>query len=164
MKIRHCAFFLCLLFPLAAIAADSLRADRILIEKKERRLTLLSSNRPIKTYAVALGWSPEGAKMWEGDRKTPEGTYRIDARNDISDYHLSLHVSYPNEKDRKRAQLLRMPPGGGISIHGMKNGLGWIGPLHTWVDWTKGCIAVTDQEIEEIYKLVPVGTIVEIQP
>jgi tetratricopeptide (TPR) repeat protein len=139
-------------------------ADRILIEKQERRLTLLSKGKVLKTYQVALGGNPNGAKERQGDNKTPEGTYVIDARNKNSRYHLSLHISYPNEKDRKRAKEMGISPGGDIMIHGIKNGFSWVGDLHTEVDWTKGCIAVTDEEIEEINKLAPNGTIVEIRP
>jgi len=139
-------------------------ADRILIEKKERRLTLLSKGKVLKAYQIALGGKPSGPKERQGDNKTPEGTYVIDSRNKNSRYHRSLHISYPNEKDKKRAKELGVSPGGDIMIHGIKNGLSWVGDLHTDVDWTKGCIAVTDEEIEEIDKLAPNGTIVEIRP
>ncbi|MFZ2948029.1 MAG: L,D-transpeptidase family protein, partial [Desulfuromonadaceae bacterium] len=139
-------------------------ADKILIEKKERRLTLISKGKVLKTYQIALGGNPNGPKERQGDNKTPEGTYVIDSRNKNSRYHRSLHVSYPNEKDKKRAKELGVSPGGDIMIHGIKNGLSWVGDLHTEVDWTKGCIAVTDEEIEEIDKLAPNGTIVEIRP
>jgi tetratricopeptide (TPR) repeat protein len=139
-------------------------ADKILIEKKERRLTLISKGRVLKTYKIALGGNPNGPKERQGDNKTPEGTYVIDSRNRDSRYHLSLHISYPNEKDKKRAKELGVSPGGDIMIHGIKNGFSWVGDFHTEVDWTKGCIAVTDEEIEEIDKLAPNGTIVEIRP
>ena len=139
-------------------------ADKILIEKKERRLTLISKGKVLKTYKIALGGNPNGPKERQGDNKTPEGTYVIDSRNRDSRYHLSLHISYPNEKDKKRAKQLGVSPGGDIMIHGIKNGFSWVGDLHTEVDWTKGCIAVTDEEIEEIDKLAPNGTIVEIRP
>ena len=139
-------------------------ADKILIEKKERRLTLISKDKVLKTYKIALGGNPNGPKERQGDNKTPEGTYVIDSRNKDSRYHLSLHISSPNEKDRKRAKELGVSPGGDIMIHGIKNGFSWVGDLHTEVDWTKGCIAVTDEEIEEIDKLAPNGTIVEITP
>jgi len=139
-------------------------ADRILIEKQERRLTLLAKGKVLKTYQIALGGNPLGPKERQGDNKTPEGTYAIDSRNKNSRYHLSLHISYPNEKDKKRAKQLGVSPGGDIMIHGIKNGFAWAGDLHSEVDWTKGCIAVTDEEIEEIDKLVPNGTIVEIRP
>jgi len=139
-------------------------ADKILIEKKERRLTLFSKGEVLKTYKIALGGNPNGPKERQGDNKTPEGTYLIDSRNKDSRYHRSLHISYPNEKDKKRAKELGVSPGGDIMIHGIKSGFSWVGDLHKEVDWTKGCIAVTDEEIEEIEKLVPNGTIVEIRP
>jgi len=139
-------------------------ADKILIEKKERRLMLLSRGEVLKTYKIALGGNPIGPKERRGDNKTPEGTYIVDSRNKDSGYHLSLHISYPNEKDKKRARELGVSPGGDIMIHGIKNGFSWVGDSHTEVDWTKGCIAVTDEEIEEIDKLAPNGTIVEIRP
>ena len=139
-------------------------ADRILIDKKERQLTLISKGKVLKTYKIALGGNPNGPKERQGDNKTPEGTYVIDSRNRDSRYHLSLHISYPNEKDKKRAKQLGVSAGGDIMIHGIKNGFSWVGDLHTDVDWTKGCIAVTDEEIEEIDKLAPNGTIVDIRP
>jgi L,D-peptidoglycan transpeptidase YkuD (ErfK/YbiS/YcfS/YnhG family) len=139
-------------------------ADKVLIEKKERRLTLLSKGEVIKTYKIALGGNPVGPKERQGDNKTPEGIYLIDSRNNNSEYHLSLHISYPNEKDKIRAKELGVSPGGNIMIHGIKNGLEWVGASHAEVDWTNGCIAVSDEEMEEIYRLVPTGTIVEIRP
>lgn len=139
-------------------------ADRIVIEKKERRLTLFSKGQILRQYKIALGGNPDGPKERQGDNKTPEGTYVIDSRNHGSLYHRSLHISYPNDKDKKRAKELGVCPGGDIMIHGIKNGFSQVGESHTLVDWTKGCIAVTDEEIEEIDKLVPLGTIVEIKP
>jgi tetratricopeptide (TPR) repeat protein len=139
-------------------------ADNILIEKKERRLSLISKGEVLKTYKIALGGNPNGPKERQGDNKTPEGTYFIDSRNKESRYHLSLHISYPNEIDKERAKERGVLPGGDIMIHGIKNGYSLIGDQHTEYDWTKGCIAVTDEEIEEIEKLVPNGTIVEIRP
>jgi len=138
--------------------------DRILIEKSARRLMLISQGEVLKTYKIALGGNPIGPKERQGDNKTPEGTYVIDARNRDSRFHLSLHISYPNERDKYRAKELGVSPGGDIMIHGIKNGFAWVGDTHAEVDWTKGCIAVTDEEIEEISKLAPNGTIVEIRP
>ena len=138
--------------------------DRIRIEKSTRRLMLISQGEVLKSYKIALGGNPIGPKERQGDNKTPEGTYVIDARNRESRFHLSLHISYPNERDKKRAKELGVSPGGDIMIHGIKNGFSWVGDAHTGVDWTKGCIAVTDQEIVEIDKLAPNGTIVEIRP
>lgn len=139
-------------------------ADKILIEKQARRLTLLAKDEVIKTYKIALGGNPVGPKERQGDNKTPEGAYIIDSRNGNSGFHLSLHISYPNAQDKKRARELGVSPGGNIMIHGIKNGFAPVGALHAETDWTEGCIAVTNQEMEEIYKYVPNGTIVEIIP
>jgi L,D-peptidoglycan transpeptidase YkuD (ErfK/YbiS/YcfS/YnhG family) len=139
-------------------------ADKVLIEKKERRLTLFSKGEAIKAYKIALGGNPVGPKERQGDNKTPEGTYTIESRNRHSDYHLSLRLSYPNEKDKRRAKALGVSPGGDIMIHGIKNGLSWVGGFHTGIDWTEGCIAVTNKEMEEIVRLIPNGTPVEIRP
>ena len=147
-----------------AYAIQKGSADRILIEKNERRLMLISQGEVLKSYNIALGGNPIGPKERQGDNKTPEGTYVIDGRNKDSRFHLSLHISYPNERDKNRAKELGVSPGGDIMIHGIKNGFSWVGDAHTEVDWTKGCIAVTDEEIEEISKLAPNGTIVEIRP
>ena len=139
-------------------------ADKVLIEKQARRLSLLAKGEVIKSYKIALGGNPVGPKERQGDNKTPEGTYRIDARNGNSGFHLSLHISYPNEDDKKRAKKLGVSPGGDIMIHGIKNGFSQVGASHAETDWTEGCIAVTNQEMEEIYKFVPIGTVVEITP
>ena len=125
---------------------------------------LISEGEVLKTYKIALGGSPDGPKEREGDHKTPEGTYVIDARNRNSNYYRSLRISYPNERDKKRAKERGISPGGNIMIHGLKNGFSWVGNAHSKIDWTQGCIAVTDEEIEEIDKLAPNGTIVEIRP
>lgn len=138
--------------------------DKVMIEKEKRRLTLFSMGESIKTYSIALGGNPVGPKEKQGDNKTPEGTYTIESRNRFSDYHLSLRISYPNKKDKKRARELGVSPGGDIMIHGLKNGLSWVGGLHTGIDWTEGCIAVTNEEMDEIARLVPNGTPVEIRP
>lgn len=153
-----------LLFSFSVFAAEGMYADKVVIEKEARKLALFSKGREIKVYKIALGRNPKGAKEKEGDKKTPEGVYIIDSHNTISGYHRSLHISYPNENDKKRAKELGVSTGGSIYIHGMRNGLGWIGRFHTWFDWTKGCIAVTNKEIEEISRLVPDGTVVEIRP
>jgi murein L,D-transpeptidase YafK len=147
-----------------AYAIQKGSVDKILIEKQARRLSLISKGEVLKTYKIALGGNPVGPKERQGDNKTPEGTYCIISRNRDSQYHRSLHISYPNEIDKKRARELGVSPGGNIMIHGIKYGFSWVGDHQAEVDWTKGCIAVTDEEIEEIDKLAPNGTIVEIRP
>ncbi len=141
-----------------------LHADRILVEKSQRRLTLLWMGTPVRSYRVALGRAPAGRKQCQGDDRTPEGLYRIDARNAASHYHRALHVSYPNAEDLARARRLSCSPGGDIMIHGLPNGYGWLGAAHRLHDWTQGCVAVTDAEIEEIWDAAPNGTVVEIRP
>jgi murein L,D-transpeptidase YafK len=140
------------------------RADKIIILKSAHTMTLLRGDKVLKTYKVALGTVPIGPKRVEGDHKTPEGSYTIDAKNPQSQFHLSLHISYPSAADRLSAQKLGARPGGSIMIHGLAKQFAYLGPLHRQVDWTDGCVAVTNAEIEEIWKLVPVGTRVEIRP
>jgi murein L,D-transpeptidase YafK len=138
-------------------------ADSIVIEKKARRLTLFHHGRPIRSYLVALGANPVGDKQFAGDRRTPEGLFSIDGKNDKSDFHLALHISYPDSAHSARAAALGMAPGGGILIHGLPNNKGATGAFHRTVDWTDGCIAVTDEEIEGLWSAVMVGTPVQIK-
>ena len=140
------------------------QTDHILVEKSARTMTLMHGDKILKTYKVALSREPIGAKEREGDHKVPEGEYVIDSKNPHSRFHLALHVSYPNAADRERARRLKVKPGGNIEIHGLDSKYAWVGGLHRQVDWTDGCIAVTDSEIEEIWTSVPVGTKVEIRP
>jgi murein L,D-transpeptidase YafK len=151
-------------FAPAQQTAPVQKADSIQISKKDHVLELLAKGKVIHTYKVALGRGGLAPKEREGDALTPEGHYFIDARNADSAYHRALHISYPNAEDRSRAAKLGVPPGGAIMIHGLPNGMGWIGSAHRFYDWTLGCVAVTDPEIEEIWNLVPVGTPVEIRP
>lgn len=145
-------------------AATQQSADSILILKKDHVMELLAGGKVIRTYKVALGQGGLDPKQREGDARTPEGHYVIDARSDHSKYHKALHVSYPSAEDRRRAARMGVAPGGAIMIHGLPNGKGWVGARHRLFDWTLGCIAVTDEEIDEVWKLVPVGTPVEIRP
>ncbi|HET7842001.1 MAG TPA: L,D-transpeptidase family protein, partial [Terriglobia bacterium] len=126
-------------------------------------LKLMCRGESVKQYDVALGRGGLDPKEREGDHKTPEGSYTIEKKLAQSRFHLALLISYPNTADRERAAKLGVRPGSAIEIHGLANGLGWLGSLHRVTDWTDGCIAVTNSEIEEIWKLVPVGTPVEIR-
>jgi murein L,D-transpeptidase YafK len=141
-----------------------LKADSILILKKDHLLELLANGKVIRTYHVALGRGGLAPKQKQGDGLTPEGHYTIDARNAQSHYYKSLHVSYPNAQDKARAARLGVSTGGDVMIHGLPNGIGSIGAAHRLYDWTLGCVAVTDSEIDEIWTLVPLGTPVEIRP
>ena len=141
-----------------------LRADHVVVLKKERTLELLDQGKVVKTYKVALGGDPVGPKTRQGDHKTPEGLYVLDSRNAHSQFYKSIHISYPSEHDRALASKNGVSPGGDIFVHGLPNGLGAIGAAHRLKDWTDGCIAVTDDEIDEIWKAVPDGTQIEIRP
>lgn len=139
-------------------------ADSVVVEKSLRRLTLFAGGLPMRTYDVALGRTPSGPKLQVGDFRTPEGLYYIDARNPQSQFHRGLHVSYPNAEDLARARSTGVSTGGDIMIHGLPNGQGQFGATHRAYDWTSGCVAVTNEEIEEIWDAVPVGTPVRILP
>jgi murein L,D-transpeptidase YafK len=164
MRERRIHLLIFMIAALRCVAATSAQADKIVIVKSVRTMTLLSSSKVLKTYKVALGGAPVGPKRVEGDHKTPEGNYVIDAKNSRSQFHLSLHISYPSAADRENAHKLGSRPGGAIMIHGLARPFAYLGPLHRQTDWTDGCVAVTNSEIEEIWKLVPVGTRVEIRP
>lgn len=164
-------FFLFLVVLLASIpcgASDALpkdaHADKVLVLKSERALELLDHGTVLKKYRVALGGTPVGKKQKQGDHKTPEGFYVIDHRNEHSHYYRALHISYPNEDDRAEARKAGVSPGGDVMIHGLPNGLGWVGSKHRWRDWTDGCIAVTNNEMDEIWRTVADGTPIEIRP
>jgi len=139
------------------------KVDHVLLVKTKHKLLLLSGDRVVKSYRVALGRGGLAPKRRQGDGRTPEGIYRIDYRNPASKYHLALHISYPESSDKQRAQRLGVNPGGDIMIHGLPREFSWVGSRHRLSDWTEGCIAVTDSEIEEIWKLVPDGTPVEVR-
>lgn len=139
-------------------------ADRIIVEKGKRTLSLYRGEKVLKSYKIALGKNPVGPKQREGDGRTPEGRYVIDFRKADSQFHRALHISYPNAEDRRRARERGVQPGGAIMIHGLPNGRGAIGAAHRLRDWTDGCIAVTNEEIEEIWRAVPNGTTIVIRP
>ncbi|MDP3150866.1 MAG: L,D-transpeptidase family protein [Ignavibacteria bacterium] len=142
----------------------SKKIDKILVVKHKRELTVFSKGEALKTYKISLGGVPVGKKEFEGDNKTPEGVYTINDRNPNSDYHLNLAVSYPNEADSLYATKLGKSPGGEIKIHGLPNGYGFIGKFQRFKDWTAGCMALTNSEIEELFYNVPMGTEIEIVP
>ena len=136
--------------------------DRILVDKSDRRLFLFQDGRIVRAYNVSLGFAPEGDKEREGDGRTPEGLFRIDRRNDQSRYHLSLGLDYPHPEDRERAEAGGYSPGGDIFLHGQPEGI--EGRLRLWGDWTAGCVALANVHIEEIWRVAPLGTEVEIRP
>ena len=142
------------------MARQDLQADLVEVFKSDRRLELKRSGQVIRSYPVALGFRPIGHKEVEGDGRTPEGSYLIDARNSRSAFHLSLRVSYPDAEDQARAAAEGVSPGGDIYIHGQPND----STDRKAGDWTEGCVAVGDAEIREIWSLVPTGARIVIHP
>jgi len=140
------------------------KIDYIKIVKSERKLYTYSDQRLIKTYKIALGRNPIGHKKIAGDNKTPEGLYQITTKNPNSQYHLSLKISYPSKTDIQNEENPSVNLGDNIMIHGIRNGFGFIGKYHHLVDWTQGCVAVSNDEIEEIYNATDIGTKIEILP
>lgn len=138
--------------------------DKIIVLKSKRKLQLFFKGKKVKQYSISLGDNPIGPKQFEGDKKTPEGEYSINGKNPNSQYYKNLGISYPNEKDKAFAQKHGRKPGTAIKIHGLPNNKSWLGKLHLLKDWTYGCIAVTNKQMDEIYKNVDVGTIVLINP
>ncbi|MGH1369664.1 MAG: L,D-transpeptidase family protein [Maritimibacter sp.] len=136
--------------------------DRVLVEKGARRMTVYREGKAVKTYRIALGFAPIGDKVIEGDGRTPEGVFRVNRRNPQSSFHLSLGINYPQPDDIARARAGGYSPGGDIMIHGQPNGRKLPNPIR--MDWTAGCIAVSNDEIEELWRVVAHGTEVEIRP
>ena len=136
--------------------------DKVFVDKSERVLQLLSGDKVIKTYHIALGGSPVGHKQRQGDNRTPTGSYVLDYKNEKSKFYRSIHVSYPNATDKAQAKKLGVNPGGDIMIHGQRNGFGHLADINQQRDWTEGCIAVTDNEMDEIMAAVELGMPIEI--
>ena len=141
---------------------SSIVIDKIVVDKSNRTLQLISQGTVIRSYHIALGGNPVGHKQQEGDQRTPTGIYTLDYKNERSIAHRSIHISYPNAADKARAKSLGVSPGGNIMIHGQMNGFGALGWLNQQRDWTDGCIAVTNAEMDEIMAAVQIGTMIEI--
>ena len=137
--------------------------DLIRIDKSEHLMSVYRAGRIVREFRVALGTGGPEPKVQQGDGRVPEGVYRITAHNPSSAFHLSLRIGYPTAEQVAAAARRGVNPGGDIMIHGLPNAKGWIGAKHTSVDWTDGCIAVTDREIEWLYRAVADGTPVEIR-
>jgi murein L,D-transpeptidase YafK len=138
--------------------------DSIVVEKSNHKMLVYRNRELLKTYKISLGRNSIGDKLYEGDKKTPEGLYFINDKNPKSAFHKNIGISYPNKQDIKEAEKIGKNPGGQIKIHGIKNGFYWIGRFHRLFDWTAGCIAVTDSEIDELYDAIRIGIPIEIKP
>jgi murein L,D-transpeptidase YafK len=143
---------------------DGTVSNHLIIRKSVRILELYKDNDLLRSYYISIGRNPLGPKQKEGDGRTPEGTYTIDYHKQASSFHKALHISYPSNSEAAQALARGDRAGGLIMIHGMRNGFGFLGRLHTVLNWTDGCIAVTNHEIEEIWRVVPDGTPIDIRP
>jgi murein L,D-transpeptidase YafK len=144
--------------------SSSANVDLVVVYKRERKLVLLSQGKELRSYKIALGREPIGPKARQGDHRTPEGIYILDSRNPNSRFYKAFHISYPNSKDIAAARGLGVSAGGDIMLHGLPKDYAWVGKAHALDDWTDGCVAVTNEEMDEIWKLVRVGTPIEIKP
>ena len=164
----HLVLALFLLGACMAQAAPQARqagaVDLVRVYKAERKLQLVSGGQVVREFKIALGGDPKGPKRQEGDGKTPEGAYTLDYKNAATGYHRAIHISYPNSADRAAARARGVQPGGAIMIHGQKNGYGWLSFASQHMDWTKGCIALSDADMDLVWSLVPAGTRIEIHP
>jgi len=150
-------------YPKGKLPNDT-QIDSIIVYKSKRQMSVYSNGQLLKNYKISLGRQPVGAKKFEGDKKTPEGVYFIDDKNPNSGYHKNLGISYPDKDDIENAMTFGKSAGGDIKIHGIKNRIGFIGKFHRWIDWTSGCIAVTNDEIDELFKAVKMEARIEIKP
>ncbi len=139
-------------------------ADQVIVHKRDRRLELWRGRELLRSYRISLGLNPDGHKQQEGDFRTPEGRYRLNARNPRSDFFLSLAVSYPDANDLARARQSGVAPGGAIMIHGLPNQPKWSPDYYAKNDWTDGCIALSNADMMEVWMLVPTGIAIDIRP
>ena len=144
--------------------AEDKKVDLVFVDKSDAKMQLMLKGETVKAYSVVFGANPTGHKEKEGDERTPEGKYILDYKKADSSFHKAIHISYPNEEDKARAKENGLNPGGLIMIHGQRNGLGWLSWVTQWFNWTDGCIAVTNAQMDEIWELVDVGTPIEIVP
>ena len=149
--------------PEDRLPADK-KIDKLIVRKSRRIMEVYSGGQLIKTYKISFGQNPIGDKEFEGDKRTPEGQYKINDKNPKSTFYKNLGISYPDNVDVDEAKRKKLKPGGEIKIHGIRNGFGFIGKFQRIMDWTAGCIALTDQEIDELYDRVEIGTPIIIEP
>lgn len=159
--VRIATIFLLVLLVAQSVADEI--ADKVLVDKSEEKLYLLSGETVLAEYSVSFGANPKGHKQKEGDERTPEGTYVLDYKKEDSAFYKAIHISYPNDQDKQDAAARGEDPGGAIMIHNQRNWLGWLSPITQCFNWTDGCIAVTNGEMDEIWNLVPVNTPVDIR-
>lgn len=162
--LASCLFFTTSFQAGASTARSATKADLVIVDKSQSKLTLLKQGKPLRSYRIALGDRPKGHKLTEGDQRTPQGRYVLDYKKTNSTYYKAIHISYPNEEDRLRAEALGIDPGGQIMIHG-ENPNSNLSPQEAQeFNWTDGCIAITNREMDEIWHMIDEGTPIEIRP
>lgn len=159
---RIITFILILILPTYAFGIE--KADMVLVVKSESKMYLIKNDNVLNEYKVVFGANPKGHKQKEGDERTPEGSYILDYKKDDSAFYKAIHISYPNEDDIRFAKESGVKPGGAIMIHGLKDGLGSLASIAQYFNWTDGCIAVSNSDMDEIWESVNVGTPIEIKP
>jgi murein L,D-transpeptidase YafK len=164
MKLKWSLPALCVASSLIASPAQAQQADLVVVSKAESRLYLQHAGKRFASFKVAFGAHPQGHKHQEGDERTPQGKYVLDAKNPNSRYYKAIHISYPNAQDRAAAKARGVSPGGQVMIHGQRNGLAWLAPIAQLFDWTDGCIALSNADMETVWKAVDVGTPIQIDP
>jgi murein L,D-transpeptidase YafK len=163
-NIYQCAIILLTALALGGPACATERADQVVVSKSASRLYLQGNGKTFATFKVAFGAQPQGHKQQQGDERTPEGNYFLDAKNAQSAYYKSIHISYPNAADRAQAKSKGIDVGGDVMIHGQRNGWGWFAPLTQWFNWTDGCVALSNRDMEVVWRAVKVGTPITIYP
>jgi murein L,D-transpeptidase YafK len=163
MKLLSALVLITSLMTTALVSAEE-KADRVVVEKSKHLLSLYKSNQLLASYPVMFGGDPVGTKQKQNDGKTPEGKYVLDFKKADSRFHKAFHISYPNEKDLANAKRLGVNAGGDIMIHGQKNGFGWASAVMQKFNWTQGCIALSNQDIDVVWNKVDAGTPIEIKP
>lgn len=155
---------LAILLGVAVTSNAAEKADRVVVKKSEARLYLERDGKAFASFKAVFGGQPRGHKQQEGDERTPEGRYVLDSKNAKSAYYKAIHISYPNAHDTASANARGVAPGGFIMVHGQKRGFGWLAPLAQQFNWTDGCVAVSNEDMDIIWQTVDVGTPIEILP
>jgi murein L,D-transpeptidase YafK len=161
-SVRSVAMTIAAALPLVTVAAP--KADLVVVKKSESRLYLYRDSQAFAEFRVSFGSEPKGHKQQEGDERTPEGRYVLDAKNLKSAFYRAIHLSYPNAQDVASAKARGVQPGGQIMIHGQRNGLGWLAPVAQWFNWTDGCVGLSNKDMDAVWSAVDVGTPIQIYP
>ena len=165
MKLNSNFFLVGVLLSLIpTLVFSAKKADAVLVDKSDGRLYLMQQGQKYASFPVTFGWEPKGHKQQQGDERTPEGHYILGYKNARSAYYKSIHISYPNAQDRANARKLGVDPGGDIMIHGQANDWGWAAPVVQLFNWTNGCIALKNQQMDKVWEAVDPGTPIEIKP